>query len=213
MRTKQQVNAEDISPEQKMLLELFQTPKLIGLVSDANAGKSNLLYWTIKSLQERYTFKLYSYGLRVYLGEQKIFSVEELEIIRDSVIVIDEFASLFDVDDRKEKKQIERTLRLIYHNNNVVVFSGLPENYKKFIASKLNSIIYKKCALKDFINGSRVKAVAMNYEGQEQGAAVLNVPVDTAIVYDGTHYTHVKVPHMTEFDTKASNTNILQPSK
>lgn len=195
--------------EQDKLLDLFQTPKLIGLVADANTGKSNLLYWAIKTLQTRYAFKLYSYGLRVNLGEQKIFSVEELEIVRDSIIIVDEFASLFDVDDRKEKKQIERTLRLIFHNNNVVLFAGLPENYKKFIASKLNAVIYKKCALKDFINGSRVKQLALNYEGQEQGAAVLNIPVQTAIVYDGIHYTHVNIPHMAEYDTKASNASIL----
>lgn len=204
---------QPLTSEQERLLDLFKTPKLIGVVADANTGKSNMLYWAIKTMQERYNFKLYSYGLRVNLGEQKIYSVEELEIVRDSIIIIDEFASLFDVDDRKEKKQIERTLRLIFHNNNVVLFSGLPENFKKFIASKLNAVIYKKCALKDFINGSRVKAVAMNYEGQEQGAAVLNIPVQTAIVYDGIHYTHVNIPHMTEFDTKASNANILQPVK
>lgn len=201
------------STEQEKLLELFTSPKLIGLVADANTGKSNLLYWAIKTLQARYAFKLYSYGLRVYLGEQKIFSVEELESVRDSVIIVDEFASLFDVDDRKEKKQIERTLRLIFHNNNVVLFAGLPENYKKFIASKLNVIIYKRCALKDFINGSRVKQLALNYEGQEQGAAVLNIPVDTALVYDGTHYSHVSVPLMADYDTKSNNATILQPIK
>jgi hypothetical protein len=200
-----------LSPEQEKLLDLFKTPQLIGVIANANEGKSNMLYWIIKSLRERYQFKMYSYGLRVNCGEQKIFSVEELEVIHNSVIIIDEFANMFDIDDRKEKKQIERTLRLIFHNNNVVLLCGLPENMKKFIASKFNAMIFKRCALKDAINGSRVKQIMFNYEGSEQGAAVLNIPVDTALVYDGTHYSHAYIPYLIDFDTKRENASILQP--
>lgn len=196
------------------ILNLFQSPKLIGLVADANEGKSNLLYFAIKALRSRYNFKLYTYGMRVNIAdEQKIFSVEQLEVIHDSIIIIDEFASMFDIDDRKEKKQIEQTLRLIFHNNNVVLLCGLPENYKKFIASKLDAVIFKRCALTDFINGSRVKKVAFNYRGAELGAAVLNVEKEKAIVYDGTHYHHVNVPYIPEADTKANNINVLKPIK
>lgn len=204
---------KDITPEQEKLIDLFKTPKLIGLVGDANEAKSNLLYFAIKTMQAKYNFKLYSFGLRVNLGEQKIYSVEELEVIHDSVIIIDEFASMFDIDDRKEKKQIEQTLRLIFHNNNVVLLSGLPENYKKFIASKLDAIIYKRCALKDAINGSRVKQVMYNYSGPEMGAAMLNIERDMALLYDGVHYTKVTVPFMTEFDTKANNPVLLQEKR
>lgn len=204
------MKTQTTTPEQEKLLELFKSPKLIGVIADANNGKSNMLYWAIKTMQERYSFKLYSYGLRVSLGEQKIYSVEELEVIHNSVIIVDEFANMFDIDDRKEKKQIEKTLRLIFHNNNVVLLCGLPENMKKFIASKFDAMIFKKCSLSDFINGSRVKKVALNYEGQEQGAAVLNLPIDTALVYDGTHYTHVHVPYLPETDTKRNNESILQ---
>lgn len=192
------------------ILSLFESPKLIGVVADANQGKSNMLYWAIKALRDKHEFNLYTFGLRVSLGEQKIYSVEELESIHNAIIIIDEFANMFDIDDRKEKKQIERTLRLIFHNNNVVLLCGLPENFKKFIASKLNAMIFKRCALVDFINGSRVKKVAFNYEGDEQGAAVLNIPIDQAIVYDGTHYTHVNIPYLKETDTKKNNQPILK---
>jgi len=202
-----------LTQEQEKLLDLFKTPKLIGVIADANNGKSNMLYWVVKTMQTRYNFKMYSYGLRVNLGEQKIYSVEELEVIHNSVIIIDEFANMFDIDDRKEKKQIEKTLRLIFHNNNVVLLCGLPENMKKFIASKFDAMVFKKCSLSDFINGSRVKKVALNYEGQEQGAAVLNIPVDTALVYDGIHYTHVKIPYLEAFDTKKNNASILQEKR
>jgi len=195
--------------EKEKILHVFETPKLLGLIGDANGGKSNFLYYIINTLKYEHDFNLYSYGLRINLGEQKIYSVEELEIISDSIIIIDEFASLFDIDNRKEKKQIEQTLRLIFHNNNVVLFSGLPENFKKFIASKLDAMFFKRCALSDFINGSRVKKVALNYRGAELGAAVLNLPVDKAILYDGKHYHHLNVPYLSSKDTKANNASIL----
>lgn len=199
------------SDNQDKIVNLFKAPKLIGLVADANEGKSNLIYWMIKALRDEYKFGLYTFGLRVWVtGEQKIYSVEQLEIIHNSIIIIDEFASMFDIDDRKEKKQIEQTLRLIFHNNNVVLLCGLPENFKKFIASKLDAVIYKRCALGDFINGSRVKKIAFNYRGYELGAAVLNVEVDKAIVYDGQFYHKVSIPYIQEGDTKKNNVSILQ---
>lgn len=212
MRTKPNTNITvEPSDNQDKIINLFKAPKLIGLVADANEGKSNLIYWAIKALRDEYKFKLFSYGLRAHvLGEQKIYSVEQLEIIHNSVIIIDEFASMFDIDDRKEKKQIEQTLRLIFHNNNVVMLCGLPENFKKFIASKLDSVIFKRCALGDFINGSRVKKIAFNYRGYELGAAVLNVEVDKAIVYDGSFYHKVSVPYIEEGDTKKNNVDILE---
>jgi len=197
------------------VIKLFESPKLIGMVADANAGKSNMLYWIIKELHKRYSgFNLYTYGLRAWVkGETKIYSVEQLEVIHDSIIIIDEFASMFDIDDRKQKKQIEQTLRLIFHNNNVVMMIGLPENFKKFIASKLDAVIFKQCALSDFINGSRIKKVAMLYSGHERGSAMLTLEKNRAIVYDGINYTHVDVPYIPEGDTKASNINILKAKK
>jgi len=202
---------EMTSDNHERILDLFNSPKLIGVVGDADNGKSNMLYFIVKSLRTSYNFKLYSYGLRVNIvGEQKIYSVEQLEGIHDSIIIIDEFASLFDIDDRKEKKQIEKTLRLIFHNNNVVLLCGLPENYKKFIASKLDAVIFKRCALSDFINGSRIKKVAFNYSDYEMGAAVFDIEVGKAIVYDGRDYHKVAIPYLNETDTKANNASILQ---
>ena len=196
------------------LLNLFDSPKLIGVVGDADNGKSNMIYFIIKALRTKYQFNLFTYGLRVnIIGEQKIYDVERLEGIHDSIIIIDEFASLFDIDDRKEKKQIEKTLRLIFHNNNVVLFCGLPENYKKFIASKLDAIVFKRCALSDFINGSRIKKVAFNYSDYEMGAAVFGIAIDKAIVYDGRDYHKVTIPYLNETDTKANNVSILQTNK
>ena len=127
------------------LKELFDEPKVMAVIGNSNQAKSNLIYYLIKQINRGFEFKLYTYGLRSDLRKaNKIYSIQELEQIKDSIIFIDEFFTLFDLEDRKKKKQIENTIRLIYHNNNILVLIGLPENFKKFISSKLNIVIYKK---------------------------------------------------------------------
>jgi hypothetical protein len=130
-----------------LINQLFDKPKIIGVCADINQGKSNLLYHIITELKKDYRFKLYSYGLRNNLGEQKIYSVEELEGIRESIIILDEFFNLFDLEDRRKRRTIENTLRLIHHNNNIVVLCGVPENFKKFIAAKIDMVFFKKSSL------------------------------------------------------------------
>jgi len=115
------------------LKTLFKDCRIIGMVGDVNTGKSMALYHILTELKKTYQFKLFSYGLRCNLGEQKIYSVEELEAIRNSIVVCDEFFTLFDLENRKKRKLIENTLRLISHNNNILILTGLPENFKKFI--------------------------------------------------------------------------------
>lgn len=190
------------------ITELLDKPKIIGIVADVNEGKSNFLYWLITELQRDYTFNLFSYGLRCDLGEQKIYSVAELETITNSIVICDEFYTLFDLEDRKNRRAIENTLRLINHNNNILILVGLPDNYKKFIASKLDVMIFKTCKIGDFVNGSRVKAVCTAYKGSELGSAMLAMPVNKAILWSG-HYHKITIPYLVKFDTKKNNVPIL----
>ena len=193
-----------------MITELFSKPKIIGIAADANTGKSNLIYHILHTLNEKYSVKIYAYGLKSGVERvHPIHSVTELELIRDSVIVIDEMFSLFDLDNRKVKNLIENTIRLIYHHNNVLLLCGVPENFKKFLSGKLNVIFFKKVTIADLINGSSIKNTLMNYKGNERGSSVLNMPVDEALVYDGLHYTVFKVPYLKQYDLKANNVPIL----
>ncbi len=195
----------------KQLLDLFNKPKIIGLISNVNEGKSNLLYYLIQELRKTKIFKLYVYGLRSKLKDTiEIHSVEELEQIKNSLIILDEVMALWDLDNRMLKKQIENTLRLIHHNNNILIISAVPENIKKFISSKLNIIIYKKVTFEDFINGSSIKRNILNYKGMERGSKVLNMKIDEALVYDGKHYTKIEIPYLKDFDSKLDNEKIFK---
>lgn len=190
--------------------KLFSEPKVIGVISNANQGKSMMLYYFLEELKKDYKFKTYSFGLRSELeGIQKIFSVAELEEIKDSVIILDEFATLINISDRKVKRQIENTIRLIYHNNNVLLLCGLGQNFPKFVSSKLDVIIYKKILLADLINGSSAQRNILNYKGYELGSTILNLNIDEAIVFNKGSYEKIKIPYISKYDSKKDNGNIL----
>jgi len=182
---------------------------ICAIIGNADTGKSNAVYYFIEELSKNYNFNLVTYGLRSPIPYgRKIYSVEELEQVRDSIIFLDEFFTLFDLDDRKRKHLIENTLRLIFHNNNILVLVGTPENFKKFISAKITKTFYKKVTFADFINGSSVKRTLLNYTGNERGSSILNLKKEEIILYDGS-YTKYKIPYMRAFDSKLGNQEIL----
>lgn len=194
------------------LINLFDKPKMIGIVANTNEGKSNLIYYIINQIKEQFNTKIYTYGLRTKIkGLQEFHSVEELEQIQDSVIFIDEMFNLFDLDNRKVKSMIEKTIRLLFHKNNILVLTGLGENFKKFLSAKVHAVIYKKVTLSDLINGSRIKNILMAYTKEERGSTILNLNIDEALVYDGLRYHKINVPYMEQYDSKARNVPILVP--
>ena len=202
--------------ESKQMKELFTKPCIMAVVGDVNEGKSMLLYSLLEELTRTTEFKLFYYGLRLDFTKQhsqRVYSIAEIEQVRNSIIIIDELSSLFDLENRKSRRIIENTLRLIHHNNNVLVLCGTPENFKKFISAKLNVIIYKKCQIADFINGSTVKNTLLAYNGNERGSAVLTLLKNEALVYDGKHYKKFDVNYLKEYDTKKSNEHILKPRR
>lgn len=189
--------------------ELFNKPKLVGIVADINSGKSNLIYHIIETLRKDADFNLYTYGLKFPHGKS-IFSLEELEVITNSIIIIDEAMTLFKLSNAKNKETIENTLRLLHHNNNLILLSILPENGRKFIASKLDMVIFKKTTLADCINGSVLKRIVTKYCGPEKGSTVLNIPINKCLLYNGNSYNIMDVPYYKEYDSKLSNTPILK---
>ncbi len=191
---------------------IFNEPKIIALVGDTNSGKSNTLYWIINTLREAGSFNLYTYGLRTPIEDAtEIYSTGEVEQITNSLVVLDEVMTMWNLDDRKNKRSIENSLRLIHHNNNILLLSMLPENLKKFIASKVNTYIFKRCTIPDFINGSVAKRLVESYAGPERGSVMLNLPHNQAMLYM-LHFFKFEVPYMRQYDTKLTNEPIINLS-
>jgi len=191
------------------ITKYFKDPKIISIIGDVNEAKSNLVYYLINELKKEFDFNLSTYGLKANIESNKFYTIEELEKIKESIIFIDEFQSLFDLDDRKRKKQIENTLRLINHNNNVLVLVGTPDNFKKFISSKITVIFYKRVTFDSFINGSTVKKNVLNYCGDESGSSVLNLEKNETICFDSSYKKYI-IDYIENCDTKRDNKEILK---
>ena len=178
------------------LIKLFDKPGIIAVVGNVNEAKSNLLYHLITELNKIGEYTLYTYGLR--------------NDLKNSIIILDEVINLWDLENRKAKREIEKTIRLIFHNNNILILCGVPENFKKFISGKINIFFFKKVTLADLINGCKVKNIVMNYRGNELGSGVLNLDKDETLLFDGKHYYKLKVPYYKEYDTKLNNKQIIK---
>jgi hypothetical protein len=191
--------------------DLAKEPSILGVIGDTNEAKSNLLYHLIEEFKKEGTFKLYSYGLRVKIpGNQEIFSVEELEQIKNSIIILDEVMTLWDLENKMAKRKIEKSLRLIFHNNNLLIICLLPENVKKFIAGKIQKYFFKKVTIPDLINGSKTKNIILGYKGQELGSSILNLEKGETLFFDGLHYEKLNIPYYKQYDTKRNNPQIIQ---
>lgn len=210
-----------ILPLDVVIPRLFDSPKIIGLTGDVSSAKSNFLYAIIDNLINKYGFShsnLYTYALPVFVGETKIYSVEELEQIENSVIILDEFYLFLDLENRKQKKNLGEMMQRIKHSNNVLILSGLPHNFNKFVSSQCEVKIYKQTTLKNLINGSPMKDTALAYSGIEKASTVLFIPHNRALVYgvnghgdpkEKNHWTVTSVDHMTQYDVKLSLPPIL----
>lgn len=191
------------------IIDYFKKPEVIGIIAEVNEGKSNLIYNLIKELQKNYSFNLITFGLKFEVGNVKVInSLEQLEEVKDSLIFLDEFHTLFDLNNRKKRRQIERTLRLICHNNNILVLVGVPENFKKFISSKITTCFYKKVRINSLINGSSIKNHLVSYEGYGMGNKILNLTKGEVLVFDGD-YKIFNVSYLKEFDSKLKNKDIF----
>ena len=199
------------------LKKIFEKPVIIGICGDVNSGKSMLIYHLIEELRKDNEFNVYAYGLRSEIPRlNKIKTLTQLERIKNSIIIIDEIFSLFNLDNPKEKSNIEKTLRLINHRNNILILVGLGDNFKKFISAKLNYIFIKKISFDNLINGSTMKKAVLSYKGDELGSTLLNLENDETILYncDIPHFSDIiKIPYIEKYDSKRSNLPIIKFKK
>jgi len=197
--------------------DIFLDPsmRVIGIIADPNTGKSNTIYHMIGILKKKcVAVKMYSYGLRMPVeGVQDIHTIAELETIRDSVIFVDEFYDMMNMSNRKSAEKAERSLRTIYHSNNIMILCGLPHNFNKFVSGLLNAVIFKQCTLEDFIQRSTVQQLISSYSGGflvKKGQAVLAMAQEVALIHvGGKHFHEVEIPYIKSHDTKRFNKPIL----
>jgi len=192
------------------------------LIGATSTGKTMLLSNLMAEYIAKYTGRVYCYGVRREITKEMpvipFSSVVELEQIQDGIIVVDEVGALFDLDNRKQKRMIESTLRLVNHHNNKLVLSGLPSDFRKFLSAKATCFMYTSLTLSDLINGSLAKTTLLEYREEGMGAYTLDVPVGSFICYVENEIKNNKTAsfqmdifkYIEKFDTKRKNGNLFE---
>lgn len=205
------------------LADIFNDTSIrsIAVIGDVHQGKTNVLNAIVKALQERYHASIWTSGLRLPLdGVETLNSIGELESLYNSVVIVDEFPDFFDIASRKQQQLFEKSMRKIYHSNNILIMCGLPRNFNLRLGSMLQAIIFKQCTLSDFIQRSpteqAIKSFSSSYGSPVQkGSDMLTMPKGMVLFHEiGTkHWYDLDVDYVKEGDVKQFNPTILQPKK
>ena len=194
------------------------TIRAVGVVADKNQGKTNTLNHCIKALQTLTHCKIFSFGLRVqFPGVTEINSINELESISNSVVIIDEFIELFSLNNARQKEKFQKTMQKINHSNNIFIICGLPENFNKYLSAMLQAIIFKQCTLTSFIQRSPMEQAIKSYNAPygsavQKGSYMLTMPKNTALIHDTAtqNWWTVGVPYVKDGDAKQFNPPVLE---
>jgi len=174
------------------LIKLFKKYKSVGVVGNPNSAKSSLILSHLIDLKKKINIPVYVLGaekeLYPYLEENGInilYSTDDiLDLkIKGSVIYIDEFADIFDVQmQSKQTKRIKRFFNRIAHLNNYVVISSAEVNFwNKFMCSLVRAHLVKTIEYVNLIRGTHLQRKIKNIS-EDCSEYRLDLPMNTYYV-------------------------------
>lgn len=205
--------------------ELFIHPELkhirvIGIVADPNEGKSNVVKHLIKVFQKKAkNTRISAFALPWMAGVHSVHRIDDLEKINDSVVIIDEFASLVDMGNARQRKKLFDTIRVINHPyaNNILILMGMARDFNGKLAGMVQAYIIKSLTIADAVQRSTLYNFVTTYNGGfrvRKGSSIIEMPKDVALVHVvGGNTDEVEIPYVKEYDTKLSNKPVVKWSK
>ena len=186
---------------------------VITLISKSDEGKSMLICSLIEEYKKKFSGDISAFGLRGEvirkLDINSFNSLLELEKIKNEIVFIDEVGALFDLQNRKYRKQINQTLRLVNHNGNKIFMSGVCSDFKKFLCAKARCFLFKSLNISDLINGSLAKEILLQYKGDGVGFYSFDIDKSEVLCYDGKYFIE-KFKYNKEYDFKRENKDLFQ---
>jgi len=205
--------------------ELFVHPELshirvIGIVSDPNEGKSNVVKHLRNVFQKRAkNTRLVGFKLPEMPGVHSIHSITDLERVTESVIFCDEFADMVDMTNARQRKALFDTVRVINHPtaNNILFLIGMARDFNGKLAGLLNAYIIKSMTIADAVQRSTLHRFVTDYNGGfrvRKGSGVIDMPKNIALVHVvGGNTDEVEIPYVQEFDMKIYNKPVVKWDK
>lgn len=199
----------------KDLINILRDGRVFGIIGSKDSGKTTTLLDFIDCTTKNKEVMTYAY---FYHQENKdkvkardnlvLFnSLEEFEGIRDSFIFIDEFHTLFNLNDRhgKNTEFIKAVFNQSSNNGNVIVIASTTEYYNKLICSFLDGFILLRTLYKDIVRGSSLQSYINSIGTDLKGGTCFNVPVGK-IFYKGSL---ISINYESSKDKKTSNKDLF----
>jgi hypothetical protein len=151
------------------LQELLRRHSVIGIVGNRSSGKSMLTLSKLKEVREAFPSipvyvlgterqlegTLQSLGMSVLHSEMDILDLQ----LKDCVIFIDEFATLFDTATKsKQLDKLERFFDRVEHNNVKLIIGTAREGFwNKFACARITAFLVKETEYSSLVNGTWLK--------------------------------------------------------
>jgi len=207
-----------VSPEnESVLASLFQKNRVVGIVGDRNVGKSSLVLQDLLKMKQNYPdLPVFCIGvepsLHSFLESKGIFALystqDLLDLrIRNAVIFIDEFASLFSVQSRdKETEKVGRFFNRLAHMNCFVVLASAQSGFfNKFITGLISAYLVCKISFDALVNGTALKRNVIALETTSDYR--LDLDIGEYYILNDSITKFKKFNYCPEVDAKKENTN------
>ncbi len=213
-----------VLPEhESVLASLFQNNRVVGIVGDRNVGKSSLVLQDLLKMKQNYPdLPVFCIGVEASLhsfleskGIFALYSTQDLLDLRikNAVIFIDEFASLFSVQSRdKETEKVSRFFNRLAHMNCFVVLASAQNGfYNKFITGLINSYLVCKISFEALVNGTTLKRNVIALETTSDFR--LDLDIGEYYILNDAITKFKKFSYCPEVDAKKTNINPFKKSE
>ena len=205
-----------------MINELFKQYKIVGIVGGVSSGKSMLSLTELIDLKKKYDITVYvlgvepslqpylkSLGIRILHNKEDILDLK----IRNSVIFIDEFASLFSSQTRdKQLDKLKKFFNRIEHLNDYVLISTAEEGFwNKFMCGVVKAFLVKNVEFDSLVNGTQLKRKVKGLEMTSNYR--LDISIDTFYVVSDEVTTKHTFNYDVNLDSKRNNVNPFREIK
>jgi hypothetical protein len=179
-RQKQELSQDYMNPE--AVTSLLDNCHTISILADRNSGKTNLLIYLAKNYKG--SKKIVMFGYPKDLGYERVFQLNRLGTITDSIILFDEIERYIKIYASDTNRLFLDLLCMMAHQNNTLIFTTpLTQAITKATDNFIDAYIYMKMRdLGSLKNGSKAKRLLQGSCYPEINSLSANIPLGKFIV-------------------------------
>lgn len=178
--------------------------RTVGILGDRNQGKTNYMFWLADKYKGERQIVFYAYPnkqLLKHLGYKWIHTLNELELLTNSIIFMDELQKHIKFYQKRTSDDFLELLSVIAHNNNTLVFSTpMSQFITKALDVFIDGFAYVKISdMATLKNGSKSKRLLQEFSCERISKRTLRLKIGEMLqIVDGQEDTNglIKFPNM-----------------